>query len=210
MTKDNKKGRFIVFEGIDGSGKSTQLELLGKRFEENNISFYETREPSNSPMGRLIREFLRGEKKTDNKAIAALFVSDRLDHLLNEENGLETKIESGENVICDRYYFSSYAYHSVDMDMDWVISANSVCADILKPDVTIFIDITPETAMERISKGRESTELFETKERLTLVREKYMEAFDKLKDKENILIIDGNKSPEEISDEVWSKIKHLF
>lgn len=210
MTNSCKKGRFIVFEGIDGSGKSTQLALLNLRLKENNISVYETREPSDSHMGRLIREFLRGEKKTDNKAIAALFVSDRLDHLLNSEDGLKAKIDNGENVICDRYYFSSYAYHSVDMDMDWVIAANSVCADILKPDVTIFIDITPEVAMERIHKGRGATELFETKERLTLTREKYLEAFDKLKDKENILIIDGNKSPEEISEDVWSKIKNLF
>ena len=205
-----KKGKFIVFEGIDGSGKSTQAELFAKRLKENNISFYETREPSSSPMGLLIREFLRGEKTTDNKAIAALFVADRLDHLLNSTDGLKAKIDAGENVICDRYYFSSYAYHSVDMDMDWVISANSVCAEILKPDLTVFIDVTPEVSMERIIAGRESTELFETKERLTLVREKYFDAFEKLKDKENILIINGNKSPEEISEDLWEKVSKLF
>lgn len=207
---DRKKGSFIAFEGIDGSGKSTQLEMLCTRLKNKNISFYETREPSGSPMGVLMREILKGNIKSDNRVIAPLFVADRLDHLLNEEDGLKAKIDGGENVICDRYYFSSYAYQGVDMDMDWVIDANSVCADILKPDVTVFIDVTPETAMARIVAGREGTELFETKERLTLVREKYFEAFDKLKDKENILIIDGNKTPEEISEEVWSKISYLF
>lgn len=210
MTQKNKKGRFIVFEGIDGSGKSTQIELLNQWLTKNGIPVYETREPSGSPMGVLIRQFLRGEKKTDNKAIAALFVADRLDHLLNEADGLKAKIDSGMNVICDRYYFSSYAYHSVDMDMQWVIDANSVCADILKPDCTIFIDITPETAMERINKGRTSTELFETKERLTLVRDKYFEAFDRLKDKEKVIIIDGNQTPEAISEEIQTKISQLF
>lgn len=210
MNTTEKKGRFIVFEGIDGSGKSTQIKYLKKHMEENNKLFYETREPSDSPMGVLIRQILTGKIKTDNKAIAALFVSDRIEHILNPECGLKAKIDSGVNVICDRYYFSSYAYHSVDMDMDWVIDANSVCADILKPDCTIFIDISPETAMQRISAGRTQTELFETKDRLTLVREKYFEAFEKFSGKENILIIDGNKSPEEISNEVWEKISHLF
>lgn len=210
MNTTEKRGRFIVFEGIDGSGKTTQIKYLKKHLEDNNKLCYETREPSDSPMGALIRQILTGKIKTDNKAIAALFVSDRIEHILNPVSGLKEKINSGINVICDRYYFSSYAYHSVDMDMDWVIDANSICADILKPDYNIFIDISPETAMERISAGRAQTELFETKERLTLVREKYFEAFDKFSGKENILIIDGNKSPEEISNEVWEKISHLY
>lgn len=206
----SKRGKFIVFEGIDGSGKTTQLEKLCMRLKNKNISFYETREPSGSPMGVLMREILKGNIKSDNRVIAPLFVADRLDHILNEKDGLKSKIDGGENVICDRYYFSSYAYQSVDMGMDWVISANSVCADILKPDVTVFIDVLPEVAMERILFGREQTELFETKERLTLVREKFFEAFKKLEGKENVVIINGNKTPEEISEEVWSKVSHLF
>lgn len=205
-----KKGRFIVFEGIDGSGKSTQAELLAKRLKESGAFIYQTREPSDSEAGRLIRRILKGEVKTPNQAIAALFVADRLDHLLNEENGLKKIVDSGTSVICDRYYFSSYAYHSVDMDMQWVIGANSVCAEILKPDCTIFIDVSPKAAMERIASGRESTELFETLERLTLVRDNYFKAFSHLKGEENIIIVNGERPAEEIADEIRQNTAHFF
>ncbi len=206
----DKKGRFIVFEGIDGSGKSTQISLLKNKLISEGHSCFQTREPSDSPIGALIHQIMIGRINTDNKALAALFVADRLDHLLSGGDKLKEKIDGGTNVISDRYYFSSYAYHSVDMDMDWVIAANSVCADVLKPDCTVFIDISPELAMKRIAEGRSKTELFETKERLTSVRENYLESFDKLKDKETVVIIDGNKSPEEIAAEVWNKISYLF
>lgn len=206
----NSKGVFIAFEGIDGSGKSTQIGLLGKRLKDMGINLYETREPTDAPVGSLIHQIMTGRIKTDNKVIAALFLADRLDHLLNDADGLCDKINNGVSVISDRYYFSSYAYHSVDMDMDWVIDANSVCAELLKPTFTIFIDITPDEAINRISKGRYKSELFETKERLTLVREKYMEAFEKLKDEENIIIIDGNQTPEKISEDIWNSIKIFF
>lgn len=210
LKKTDKKGIFITFEGIDGSGKSTQSHMTAERLKNMGIDIYETREPSDAPVGALIRQILTGRIKTDNKVIAALFLADRLDHLLNDVNGICGKIDKGVNVISDRYYFSSYAYHSVDMDMDWVIDANSVCADLLKPDCTIFIDITPDEALNRIAKGRYESELFETRERLTLVREKYMEAFEKLKDKENVIIINGNQSPEKVSDDIWNSIKGFF
>jgi dTMP kinase len=118
-------------------------------------------EPTDSPMGSLIHQIMTGRIKTDNKVIAALFVADRLDHLLNDVNGIEAKIEEGVNVITDRYYFSSYAYHSVDMPMDWVIQANEPCKEILQPTVTVFIDVDPDLALERISRNRFQKELFE-------------------------------------------------
>lgn len=208
--KTDKKGAFIAFEGIDGSGKSTQAKLLADRLKDNGISIYETREPTDAPIGSLTRQILTGRIKTDNKVIAALFLADRLDHLLNDLDGICAKIDSGVTVISDRYYFSSYAYHSVDVNMDWVISANSICADLLRPTCTVFIDVTPDESLDRIAKGRYRSELFETRERLTIVREKYMEAFEKLKDQENIVIIDGNQSPEKIAEDIWSKVRCYF
>ena len=175
------KGKFIALEGIDGSGKSTQIQYLAERLKEKQIRYYTTMEPTDSPIGSLIHQIMTGRIKTDNRAIAALFVADRLDHLLNEVNGIAPMLEEGVTVISDRYYFSSYAYHSVDMPMDWVIGANSQCRDIVKPTATVFIDVEPDTALERISKNRFHKELFEKKSRLIQVRGKYLEAFEKQK-----------------------------
>ncbi|RGI84640.1 dTMP kinase [Dorea formicigenerans] len=205
-----KKGKFIAFEGIDGSGKSTQIRLLANKLKEIGVYCYTTMEPTDSPIGSLIHQIMTGRIKTDNKVIAGLFVADRLDHLLNDVNGVLSKIMEGTTVITDRYYFSSYAYHSVDMPMDWVIQANAQSKELLQPTVTIFIDVNPDNAVERIAKNRFHQELFEKKSRLIKVREKYLEAFEKLKDEENIVIIDGNRSQEEIAEEIWDKVKSYF
>lgn len=204
------KGKFIAFEGIDGSGKSTQIQYLMEKLKENNIYYYTTMEPTDSPIGSLIHQIMMGRIKTDNKVIAALFVADRLDHLLNDINGLKAKIDEGITVISDRYYFSSYAYHSVDMPMEWVIQANDQCKRILQPTVTVFIDVDPDVAIERIAKNRFHQELFEKKSRLVKVREKYFEAFKRERDNENIIVVDGNKQPAEIADEIWKKVQIYF
>lgn len=203
---NQKKGNFIAFEGIDGSGKSTQIQLLMQRLQQENVHCYTTMEPTDSPIGSMIHQIMTGRLKTDNKVIAALFVADRLDHLLNDVNGIKAKIDEGTTVLTDRYYLSSYAYHSVDMPMDWVIEANSQCAEILRPTVHIFVDIDPDIALERIAKNRFQQELFEKKSRLVKVREKYFEAIEKLKDKENIMIVDGNQSVENISEDIWQQV----
>ena len=202
----DKKGKFIVFEGIDGSGKSTQIRFLADKLKEAGIPYEITAEPSEGPIGVMIRQILTGECKMDNRVIAALFAADRLDHILNEEDGLLHKIEIGTTVICDRYYFSSYAYNGVDMPMEWVISANSQSSRLLKPTVNIFIDLDPDTALERIARNRQRTELFEKKSRLEKVRENYFEVFEKMQD-EMVVIIDGNQTPEAMAEEIWQKIK---
>lgn len=200
---------FIALEGIDGSGKSTQIEMLADYLKNQGRDVYLTREPSDLNIGKTIRKYLTGELKTDNRVIAALFVADRLEHILDDKEGL-LKIEAdGRDIITDRYYFSSYAYQSVDMPMDWIINANSEAAKLLKPDATIFIDITPEQAMERINTNREETELFENAERLKATRDKYFEAFDKLKKSENVIIVDGSGTPEEVHSRIVEAVKKV-
>lgn len=157
------KGKFIVFEGIDGSGKSTQVKMLKERMKKEGRDCYVTMEPTDSPIGSLIHQFMTGRIKTDNRVIAALFVADRLDHLLNDVNGIVNKISNGITVISDRYYFSSFAYQSVDLPMDWLIKANEPGRTILRPTVTVFIDTDPDLAIERIEKNRFHQELFEKK-----------------------------------------------
>lgn len=204
------RGNFIAFEGIDGSGKSTQIALLTNRLNKEGIYCYTTMEPTNSPIGSLIHQIMTGRVKTDNRVIAGLFVADRLDHLLNEVDGIVPKINEGTTVITDRYYFSSYAYHSVDMPMEWVIRANEQSSAILRPTITIFIDVKPDTAVERIAKNRFHQELFEKKSRLVKVRENYLKAFELLKKEEKYVIIDGNQSQEKIAEIVWDTVKGYF
>jgi dTMP kinase len=198
---------FIVLEGIDGSGKSTQLEILNNRLKAEGLKVYKTCEPTDGPIGKMIRDIFNHRLEADHRTIAGLFVADRLDHLLNKTNGLLKMLDEDYVVISDRYYFSSYAYQSPFMPMDWVISANSMSAELLRADATIFIDVPPETCMQRLNKNRSTTELYETLENLKTVRAKYFEAFERLKSKENIIVIDGNRSPELIADDIWKQLK---
>lgn len=204
-----KKGLFIAFEGIDGSGKSTQIELLHKRLHEAGEKVYRTCEPSSGPIGTQLRQILTGRMKADSRVIAALFAADRLDHLTNEVDGIVAKVEEGITVLSDRYYFSSYAYHSVDVPMDWVISLNEESRKLLKADLTIFIDVDTDTAMERISKNRFHQELFEKKSLLEKIRNNYQEVFQRFGDSENILTVDGKMSAEAISEVIWKQVNSL-
>ena len=205
-----KKNLFIAFEGIDGSGKSTQVKLLTEKLETAGIKVYTTCEPTDSPIGKIIRDIFSHKMEADHRTIAGLFVADRLDHLLNKTNGILKKLEEGYTVITDRYYFSSYAYQSTHMDLDWVIKANSLSANLLRPDLNIYIDISPELSIERLNKGRSTIELYETLENLQNVRNKYFEVMDLLKNEEKVLITNGNSSPEIISNEIWGKIVNQF
>lgn len=204
------RGRFFALEGIDGSGKSTQLPLLARRLEALGRPCVQTREPTGGPMGALLRQVLTGQVTCDSRVVAPLFVADRLDHLLRKGDGLLALVEGGTDVLCDRYYFSSYAYQSVDLPLEWVIGANRPCADLLRPDATLFLDVDPELALERIARGRDHTELFETRERLTRTREQYFRAFEAEKDRERILILPGDLPPEELSRAIWARVAPLL
>lgn len=205
-----KKNLFIAFEGIDGSGKSTQVKLLKEKLEDAGLKVYTTCEPTDSPIGKIIRDIFTHKMDADHRTIAGLFVADRLDHLLNKTNGILKKLDEGYTVITDRYYFSSYAYQSPHMDLDWVINANSLSANLRRPDLNIYIDISPELSIERINKGRNTIELYETLENLQNVRDKYFEAMELLKADEKILVTDGNRLPDVISNDIWAKIAGQF
>ncbi len=202
-------GRFIVFEGIDGSGKSTQIQNISKKLQAKNLKIYTTFEPTDGPVGVLIRQMLSGKLKTDQRTIASLFAADRTEHLTNPKNGIRQKVDQGEIVLCDRYYFSSYAYHSQYMDIDWVIHANSLNAQILRPDLTIFIDVDPKICFQRIKLSRSSFEMYEKIDIMEQVRANYFKAFDLLKDIEKIVVIDGNIPPEKVEEAILNEIKKL-
>lgn len=201
-----QRGKFIVFEGIDGSGKSTQVKLLTERLKEEKYPIYQTFEPTNSPIGSLIRNMLYGRIEGDEKTLAALYLADRLDHIQNSTNGMLKYLEKGTNVISDRYYFSSYAYHVPHVSLDWVVDANSVCAELLQPDLIIYIDITTETSLERLTKGRSELDKFENFERISTVRRNYMTAMKRFEGIENVMVIDGNQSFEAVSEDIWNLV----
>ncbi len=204
-----QKNFFIAFEGLDGSGKSTQVKFLADKLRENGSKIYTTSEPTNSRIGQIIKDIFRHKLEADHRTIAALYAADRLEHLTNKTDGILKKMEEGYTVITDRYYFSSYAYHGVHMDMEWVITANSLSADLLRPDLNIYIDTSPETSMKRLNKGRNSIELYESIENLEKVRQKYFEAFEMLKEKERIFITNGDRSSEEISTDIWKEVSRI-
>ena len=204
------RGRFFALEGIDGSGKSTQLSLLAHRLKALGRPCVQTQEPTDGPIGKLLRQVLTGQVVCDSRVVAPLFVADRLDHLLRQGDGLLALVEGGADVVCDRYYFSSYAYQSVDLPLEWVIEVNRPCADLLRPDATLFLDVDPELALERIARGRDHTELFETRERLTRTREQYFRAFEAEGDRETIFVLPGNLPPEELSQVIWDQVAPLL
>ena len=204
------KNLFIAFEGIDGSGKSTQVKILSQKLELEGHKVYTTFEPTDSPIGSMIRNVFNHKMEADHKTIAGLFVADRLNHLLNQTNGIIKMLNDGFTVITDRYYFSSYAYHGVHMPVDWVIQANALSADLLRPDLNIFIDISPEESMKRISKGRETVEMYETLENLKKVKEIYFNCFEKLKEVEKVCIINGEREETEIAQHIWQHIYPLL
>src|SRR5664279_813328 len=203
------KNLFIALEGIDGSGKSTQVKLLSENLTKAGHEVYSTFEPTDSPIGSIIRNIFNHTMEADHRTIAGLFVADRLDHLLNKTNGILKKIAEGYTVITDRYYFSSYAYQGIHMPLDWVIEANSLSADLLRPDLNVYIDILPEISMTRLHQGRSSIELYESIENLTNVRDKYFEIFERLKSRETIFITEGNRSPEIIAADIWTEISEI-
>jgi dTMP kinase len=205
-----KKNLFIAFEGIDGSGKSTQVKLLTEKLEQAGSKVYVTCEPTDSPMGKTIRDIFNNRMEADHRTIAALFVADRLHHLLNKTDGIIKMLDEGYTVITDRYYLSSYAYQSAHVDLDWVIQANSLSAGLLRPDVNIFIDITPEESVERLKKGRETIELYETLENLQKVHDKYFEVMEILKGKEKVFVTNGNRTTREIAGDIWNYLTGEF
>jgi len=200
------KNLFIALEGIDGSGKSTQVRLLADKLTALGHKVHVTCEPTTNRIGRMIRDVFTGRDSADQSVIAALFAADRLDHILNEKDGLLTMLQDGYTVISDRYYFSSYAYHSVYVPMDWVIQLNDYAQKLLQPDLNIYIDVAPKVAMDRINANRSSVEMYETLDNLKAVYDNYHTAFELMKDKEKIVSIDGNQDIQSISLAILSKV----
>ncbi len=202
---------FIVFEGIDGAGKTTQIELLASKLRASGLDPYVTAEPTGMETGRAIRRVLSGAVPKTPTQVAAMFVQDRIDHNVDPTEGIETKLAEGKAVICDRYYYSSLAYQGSLTDFDWVMAANCNCPEIRHPDLCIFLDLSPEESMRRITRDREQIEIYEKAETLTKFRARYMDVFDRLRARgEQIEIIDASGNIEQTADAINAAILKHF
>jgi len=201
-------GKFIVFEGIDGSGKSTHAVLLKERLEKEGYRVFLTCEPTDGEAGRLLRRCLTGKADLPEQALAGLFMTDRVDHILNPVSGILRHIEEGEIVLCDRYYFSSFAYNGSYAPMEWVIEINRIARERLRPDVTFFLDILPEAFLSRIE-TRGATERYEKVEVLRRVRDNYFKAFELLPD-ENVCVVDNGGAIESAAEKIYRAAKAII
>ena len=202
------RGRFIVFEGLDGSGKSTQISLLEKKLKAEGRKVAITAEPTQSVTGGALRDALSGNYERSQAELAAMFLADRIFHNVNKNTGIRAALEKGFDVICDRYYYSSFAYQGMDCGLDWVMKMNLDCPEIMKPDVCIFLDLDAEGSKRRIDTNRAAAEIFEQEETLKAVRSKFFEVFELLED-ENIRIIDASRSIDEIAEDISAVVDAL-
>ncbi len=206
-----KEGMFIVFEGIDGAGTTSQTSLLAEWFNQKGIAAHRTWEPSQGKIGRLIREYLAGALDIPDldrhyHSLALLFAADRIDHLARE---VEPNLKQGACVISDRYVLSSFVYQSLHCNPDWVKEINT---EARPPHLTFLIDAPVEITMERIARRSllESTEIYETAEQQEKIREKYLDAARGLFSEHDIIIIDGAMEIEDVHKKVVSKLEPIL
>lgn len=195
MIRNDYPGKFIVLEGLDGSGKNIQIDFLIGFLNENKKEVIVTKEPTvDSESGRKIKQALRGEIVVEPLELQKLYVQDRKEHL---ENKVIPALKQGMFVVSSRYVFSTFAYGWSDgLDVDLLIKMNE---EFLLPDLTIIIDVNPNSCMERIEGRGEPKELFEKKEKLTKVNEFYKK-FPQMF--ENVIMINGEKPMQEVFEDV--------
>jgi len=203
MIKNTYKGKFIVVEGLDGSGKSSQVDLLVDYLKQKGKDIVITREPTmDSEAGRKIKQALRKEITVEPLELQKLYVQDRAEHLKNK---VVPALEQGKFVVSSRYAFSTFAYgHSDGLDVDLLVEMNN---NFLLPDLTIIVDVSPESCIERIGNRGEPKELFEQKEKLTKVNEIYKKIPNMF---ENVVMVDGEKSMTEVFEVIKEKINNLL
>jgi dTMP kinase len=194
--------RFIVFEGGDGSGTTTQLRRLDRALEEAGIRHWITSEPTDRPEGLLIRRILSGELTRDPGTLARLFAADRNEHLYGQE-GILSRLDKGEVVICDRYVLSSLAYQGVACGPELPAELNSLFP---LPELLLFFDLEPDESLRRIG-SREHLDIFEKPSFQNRVRDEYRKTLAHYASSEmRIITLDASRSVEEISCDIFRAI----
>jgi len=214
-------GLFIVFEGLDGSGESTQADLLSKALakEFGGRHVWLTKEPSESSVGGTIRDSLQGIYRLSPTALQFMFVADRFIHLTKEGSGIIPRLERGDVVVDDRYHFSTMAFGSLPDDLDDEIWQNvrldsydellvilNHRFDLVWPDLTFILKVSSKICAQRIAESRGHIELFEEERKLSAVWRAYESLYRRHKG-DGIHLIDGERPIEEIAGEIFAVVK---
>ena len=180
-------GVFIAVEGVDGSGKSTQIKLLSEKLAELGYVIHTTTEPSSGKLGPILRDYL-SNPNSQHTVDALLFAADRIEHYHEE---ILPKLQSGAIVICDRYKLSSIIYQGLNgLSEEWIKMINSKVPD---PDLTLYLDVSAEIAVNRFENNRNKLEKFETYDNLNSLIKRY--EFYKPK---NTVVINAEQSVEKV------------
>jgi dTMP kinase len=206
-------GRFVVIEGLDGAGTTTQSALLAGRLRRDGRRVHLTAEPSSGPVGALIRQVLRGrigggrggKHAFDPWALALLFAADRRDHFHTE---IAPKIVDDVDVVCDRFTMSSLAYQGAQLrDVRWIEGINREAADAT---VVIFLRVRPEVALRRRRAASIDREIFEVDAFQREVARSYDQAIRRLRRAgERVVEIDGEAPVEQVAEAVWRVVRDL-
>lgn len=190
-----RKGVFICVEGLDGCGKTTQTKLLVERLQKRGYDAIYTAEPSRGKIGSFIKKYcLHGETRVSSIVEALLFAADRFEHV---EKEVISALNEGKLVVSDRYVYSSLAYQgATGLDLGWIEKINE---HAVRPDLAVFIDVEPETVIHRLKPRKSIMENLGTQRK---VREVYM----KFVEKEELVKIDGNKSKQEVADDILTVV----
>lgn len=190
--------KFIVLEGIDGAGTSTQIKRL---VQTNPDKYIATAEHTSGPTGKFLRQMLAGDFKVDERTNAYLFAADRCEHIFGK-GGVKELCESGKTVVSDRYFFSSLAYQSVSCGLELPQLLNS---PFPLPEYLFFFDINPEISLARVNARNESKEIYENLEaqkKISALYEKVISMYEQnpaLREEMKIIRLDASKTIEEIS-----------
>lgn len=197
--------RLIVIEGLDGAGTTTQARLVVEALRQRGTPAHLTREPSDGPVGRLIREMLTGQHAIEGQPLSQttfslLFAADRLDHLQRE---VEPALARGEVVVSDRWYHSSLAYQGTAADRAWIDLLNQRAR---RPDLTILLRVRAETAARRRLAAGRAQELFEDLAMQERVAAGYDQVFASLTDREPVVVLDGEREIDRVFAEVMRQL----
>ena len=210
----SKNGKFIVFEGLDGCGKSTQLDNLRKRLSTlcrpaGTRKVFLTREPSDSVPGLICRGISKKTIFVQHETEALLFAADRYEHIVSE---ITPQINAGNHVLCARFSLSTFAYQSPETSIETLIQYNVAAMDLIRPNMTVYIDVPPEECERRRAAERATEEKYENVEHARIVRENYMRAIALLQEKgHEILVINGVGDSEQIFEDMWIELtQRLF
>ena len=192
-----RKAALIVFEGIDGAGTTTQTGLLFNYLKSKGKKVIKTCEPTDGPVGQLIRRALKHELKFSWETLQLMYSADRADHL---DKLILPSTRAGKTVISDRYFFSTLAYGELNLDGKWL---RELGKNFPMPSATFLIDTPVSVAMKRMESSRGSKELFERQSFLEKVRDNYLKQAKEF----SFYVLDGTKTKGEIAKEVLEVLK---